>query len=152
MNFRNSDRSQQAGFQRRPPAGPQGRQVPAQQQVHPEDVDEQSNAARRRKGAFGKRITPGSSQLEEPGAAPKLRNTAGKAQGPPVSLQDDEEGASRMQQEGEMEAMSLDSLERQYPTVQGVPAAWRDEIQDEEVCCALKSGPTCVLVVLSLHV
>lgn len=137
--LRSSDRSSspQQGFQRRPQTGPMGRQVPAQANMDPEDVEEQGNPPRRRKAAFGKRITPSSSQSEQPALPPKMRGTASRAQGPPVSLQDDEEAATRMQQDGELDIVPESYLERSQNNVRGVPASWRDELEDEEVWALL---------------
>lgn len=108
-----------------------GRQVPAQHRLDPEDADEQGNKSRRRKG-LGKRITPTSSQQEQPSYPPRMRGTASKAQGPPALIQDDEEEATRMQQDGELDVISDSYVGRNGSNVRGVPASWRDCIEDDE--------------------
>lgn len=98
--------------------------------MDPEHTEEQSGPVRRRKAAFGKRITPSSSQQEQAGFTPRGRGSANRAQGPPASLQDleDADRAGNAQNE-ELE----DIHGRHAKAVRGVPAAWRDEIEDEEV-------------------
>ena len=121
----------QPSFQRGPQAGSAEQQIPDMDLEHGE---EQSGPVRRRKAAFGKRITPSSSQQEQAGFTPRGRGSANRAQGPPASLQDleDADRAGNARNE-ELEVFPQDIHGRNATAVWGVPAAWRDEIEDDEV-------------------
>ena len=141
---------------RRQAPGPMGRQVPAQYQRDPEDGEDVSTGSPRRSRGLGsasrRRSSPGSSPLEQPNFPSRMRGPGSKSHGPSATPQAFDDGEADAQQDGELEIIPASMLERQEQNVQGVPASWRETIQDQEVghvMQAVASGICCFFRLVS---
>lgn len=140
---------------RRQPPGPMGRQVPSQYQGDPEDSEDVAGGSPRRSRGLGssrRRSHPGSSLLEQPNFPSRMRGPGSKSHGPAATSQAGfDDGEADAQQDGELDIIPASMLERQEQNVRGVPASWRETIQDQEVshamqaaaCGACLTFPTC---------
>ena len=122
------------------PQSQQGRPAPGNSRMplqdaapDPDDPDQQAFSESRRRGRVRK-VTPSSSRTERAAPGNSLRG-GGPAKGTqffnPAALVDDIEAASGANDQED--AVAENFLERQQYNPRGVPASWKDEIQDIEV-------------------